>query len=39
MDLWDGLCTALRARRVTVEDVSNKVQTGSIKQLLAAGCS
>ena len=25
MDLWDHLCTTLRARIVSVEDVSNKV--------------
>ena len=25
MDLWDGLCTALRVRACTTEDVSNKV--------------
>lgn len=30
MDLWDQLCTFLRARKITVEDVSNKVHPPSI---------
>ena len=25
MEIWDKLCTMLRARKVSVEDVSNKV--------------
>ena len=30
MDLWDHLCTILRARVVSVEDVSNKVWASNL---------
>ena len=29
MNIWDNLCDLLRARKVSVEDVSNKVCAGA----------
>ena len=37
MDLWDHLCTTLRARTVSVEDVSNKVWRFNLCDLAFAG--
>ena len=37
MDLWDHLCTILRVRTVSVEDVSNKVWDLNLPTLKAAG--
>ena len=38
MSLWDHLCTILRARIVSVEDVSNKVDDSPYPHQSSDGC-